>query len=82
MKFKYRIRVFDYARMDQGVRKIIKQYQPERQEDTFIGRLCGWTSVTTYSCDTEADARQKIENDKLRMEVKYKRPKYKYIDVD
>ena len=40
MKFKYRIRVFDYARMDQGVRKIIKQYQPERQEDTFIGRLC------------------------------------------
>ena len=51
------------------------------EEDTFIGRLFGQTSITTYSCDTEADARQNIENDKVYMEVKYKRPKYKFIDV-
>ena len=81
MRFKYRIRVFDYPQTREGICNTIKQYQPERQEDTFIGRLCGWTSITTYSCDTEEDARQKIENDKMRMEVKYKRPKYKFIDV-
>jgi hypothetical protein len=81
MKFKYRIRVFDYARSDRGIRTTVQRYTPERQEDTFIGRLCGWTSITTYSCDTEAEARQEIENDKVYMEVKYKRPKYKYIDV-
>ncbi len=81
MKFKYRIRLFDYPQTNQGVCNVIKLYQPERQEDTFIGRLCGWTSITTYPCDTEADAIQKIKNDKVRMEVKYKRPKYKFIDV-
>ena len=36
MKFKYRIRVFDYPQTRQGVSNVIKQYQPERQEDTFI----------------------------------------------
>ena len=82
MKFKYRIRVFDCTSSQRGIRTVVQQYQPERQEDTFIGRLCGWTSVTTYSCDTEAEARQKIENDKVYMEVKYKKPKYKFIKVD
>ena len=82
MKFKYRIRVFDYAKSDKGIRTVVQQYQPERQEDTLVGRLFGWASITTYSCDTEADARQKIENDKVYMEVKYKRPKYKFINVD
>ena len=82
MKFKYRIRVFEYPKIERGVRKIVKLYAPQRKEDTFIGRLCGWSSISDYSCNTVEEAKQEIENDKVYMEVKYKKPKYEYINID
>jgi hypothetical protein len=82
MKWKYRIKVYDYLRRFDDKYEVVKRYMPQRKEDSLLGRLGGWFSISQLSCDTEAEARQIIENDRAYWELRSRNSKSEYINID
>ena len=86
-KIKYRIReyeeyVYDYKRDESSkilmeIVDVRKAYYPQ----IYRGWWSGWTNLTEYSLNTEAEALNRIENHKKAMSVILDN-KTRYIDVD
>ena len=84
MRFKYRIKVYDIVQKFEGEYNVVKQYMPQRMENTFMGRIYGWYNLTEYPCYTEEEARNEVEKDKLYWNVRTKANGHEdlYINID
>ena len=84
MRFKYRIKVYDIVQKFEGEYNAVKQYMPQRIENTFMGRMWGWSNLTEYPRYTEEAARSEVEKDKLYWKVRTKANGHEdlYINID
>jgi hypothetical protein len=84
MRFKYRIKVYDIVQKFEGDYNVVKQYMPQRMENTFMGRILGWYNLTEYPCYEEEEARKEVEKDKLYWNVRTKADGHEdlYINID
>ena len=82
MRFKYRIKVYNIVQKFEGEYNAVKQYMPQRMENTFMGRIYGWYNLTEYPCYTEDGARNEVEKDKLYWNVRSRNSRSEYINID
>ena len=82
MRFKYRIKVYDVVQKFEGEYNAVKQYMPQRMENTFMGRIYGWYNLTEYPRYTEDGARNEVEKDKLYWNVRSRNSRSEYINID
>ena len=84
MKWKYRIKVYNIVQKFEGEYNAVKQYMPQRMENTFMGRIWGWYNLTEYPYYAEDEARNEVEKDKLYWNVRTKANGHEdlYINID
>ena len=84
MRFKYRIKVYNIVQKFEGEYNAVKQYMPQRMENTFMGRIWGWYNLTEYPYYAEDEARNEVEKDKLYWNVRTKANGHEdlYINID
>jgi len=84
MRFKYRIKVYEIVQKFEGEYNVVKQYMPQRMENTFMGRIWGWYDLTEYPRYAEEEARNEVEKDKLYWNVRTKVNGHEdlYINID
>ena len=82
MRFKYRIKVYNIVQKFEGEYNAVKQYMPQRMENTFMGRIYGWYNLTEYPRYTEDGARNEVEKDKLYWNVRSRNSRSEYINID
>lgn len=84
MRFKYRIKVYNIVQKFEGEYNVVKQYMPQRMENTFMGRIWGWYNLTEYPYYAEDEARNEVEKDKLYWNVRTKANGHEdlYINID